>query len=249
MDKLLYVAMSGAKETLATQEANNYNLANASTTGFKAALSAFQTRSVAGPGFASRAYATAGSVGWSDIAGEQQTTGNPLDVAVQGAGFIAVQDPAGNEAYTRAGDLHVDPTGQLVTAGGRPVLSDSGPLSVPPAASITIGADGTVSVVGLGQTPNSVAAVGRIKLVNPPGGALTRGTDGLYRSSDGTPAEGDASVRIASGVLESSNVNLSSCLVNMIELSRRFELQVRAMHTADENAQSSSKLLQSGTTG
>jgi len=249
MDKSLYVAMSGAKETLATQEANNYNLANASTTGFKAALSAFQTRSVAGPGFASRAYATAGSTGWSDIAGEQQTTGNPLDVAVQGAGFIAIQDSAGNEAYTRAGDLHVDPTGQLVTAGGRPVLSDSGPIAVPPASSVTIGADGTVSVVGLGQTPNSVASVGRIKLVNPPGSTLTRGTDGLYRSSDGTPSAADATVRLASGVLESSNVNLSSCLVNMIELSRRFELQVRAMHSADENAQSSTKLLQSGTTG
>jgi flagellar basal-body rod protein FlgF len=249
MDKLLYVAMSGAKETLATQEANNYNLANASTTGFKAALSAFQTRSVTGPGFASRAYATAGSTGWSDIAGEQQTTGNPLDVAVQGAGFIAVQDSAGNEAYTRAGDLHVDPTGQLVTAGGRPVLSDSGPIAVPPAASVTIGADGTVSVVGLGQTPNSVASVGRIKLVNPPSAALARGTDGLYRSSDGSLAAADANVQLASGVLESSNVNLSSCLVNMIELSRRFELQVRAMHTADENAQSSTKLLQSGATG
>jgi flagellar basal-body rod protein FlgF len=246
MDKLLYVAMSGAKETLATQEANNYNLANASTTGFKAALSAFQTRSVAGPGFASRAYATAGSAGWSDVAGEQQATGNALDVAVQGAGFIAVQDPTGSEAYTRAGDLHVDPTGQLVTAGGRPVLADSGPIAVPPASSITIGADGTVSVVGLGQTPNSVAAVGRIKLVNPPSSALQRGTDGLYRLSSGAPAEADASVRLASGVLESSNVNLSSCLVNMIELSRRFELQVRALHTADQDAQSSTKLLQTG---
>lgn len=249
MDKSLYVAMSGAKETLATQEANNYNLANASTTGFKAALTAFQTRSVTGPGFASRAYATAGSTGWSDIAGEQQTTGNPLDVAVQGSGFIAIQDVSGNEAYTRAGDLHVDATGQLVTAGGRPVLSDSGPISVPPAASVTIGADGTVSVIGLGQTPNSVASVGRIKLVNPTGGALVRGTDGLYRQSDGTPAAADANVQLASGVLESSNVNLSSCLVNMIELSRRFELQVRAIHTADENAQSSTKLLQSGAAG
>lgn len=246
MDKLLYVAMSGAKETLAAQEANNYNLANASTTGFKAALSAFQTRSVAGPGFASRAYATAGTVGWSDVAGEQQTTGNPLDVAVQGAGFIAIQDATGTEAYTRAGDLHVDPTGQLVTAAGRAVLSDSGPIAVPPASSVTIGADGTVSVVGLGQTPNSVAAVGRIKLVNPPSGTLTRGSDGLYRTRDGSPAEGDANTRLASGVLESSNVNLSSCLVNMIELSRRYELQVRAVHTADEDAQSSTKLLQSG---
>ncbi|HUO18617.1 MAG TPA: flagellar basal-body rod protein FlgF [Steroidobacteraceae bacterium] len=249
MDKLLYVAMSGAKETLATQEANNYNLANVSTTGFKAALSAFQTRSVTGPGFASRAYATAGTVGFNDTAGEQQTTGNPLDVAVQGAGFIAVQDSAGNEAYTRAGDLHVDASGQLVTAGGRPVLADSGPIAVPPANSVSIGADGTVSVIGLGQTANSIASVGRIKLVNPPPSALTRGSDGLYRTADGSPAAADAGVQLASGVLESSNVNISACLVNMIELSRRFELQVRALHTADEDGQSSAKLLQSGATG
>src|SRR6478752_5221273 len=157
MDKLLYVAMSGAKETLASQAANNENLANASTTGFKASLAAFQTRSVSGPGFASRAYATAATVGWNSTAGEQLTTGNPLDIAVQ-------------EAYTRAGDLHVDSAGQLVTSGGRPVLADNGPVALPPSTSVSIAADGTVSVVPLGQPPNSVAAVGRIKLINPPEG-------------------------------------------------------------------------------
>src|SRR5580658_8296293 len=187
MDKLLYVAMSGAKETLASQEANNYNLANANTTGFKAALSAFQTRSVSGPGFASRAYATAGTVGWNAADGEQQATGNALDVAVQGPGYLAVQDLSGNEAYTRAGDLHVDQNGQLVTAGGSPVMGDSGPISLPPATTVS------------------------------------RGTDGLYRTTDGSPAAADASVRLASGVLESSNVNLPGCLVNMIELSRSCE--------------------------
>jgi flagellar basal-body rod protein FlgF len=245
MDKLLYVAMSGAKGTLASQEANNYNLANANTTGFKASLTAFQTRGVSGPGFPSRAYATPATVGWNDTVGEQQSTGNPLDIAVQGAGFFAVQDPAGEEAYTRAGDLHVDSGGQLVTAGGRPVLGDNGPISVPPASSVSIGSDGTVSVVPLGQTPNTVAAVGRIKLINPPSGTLQRGTDGLYRSTDGAPVEADANTQLASGVLESSNVNIPSCLVNMIELSRRFELQIKSMHTAEENGQSSTKLLQS----
>jgi len=156
MDKLLYVAMSGAKETMATQEANNYNLANANTTGFKASLSAFQSRAVTGPGFASRAYATAGTVGFNSTNGEQQSTGNSMDIAVQGAGFIAVQDAAGAEAYTRAGDLHVDQDGQLVTASGRPVMGDSGPIAVPPATSITIGTDGTVSVVPQGdhRTPS-----------------------------------------------------------------------------------------------
>jgi flagellar basal-body rod protein FlgF len=249
MDKLLYVAMSGAKETLASQAVNNDNLANASTAGFKASLAAFQTRSVSGAGFAARAYATAGSVGWNPNVGEQQTTGNPLDVAIQGAGFIAVQDASGREAYTRAGDFHVDPSGQLVTAGGCAVLGDSGPISLPPATSVSIAADGTVSVVPLGQTPNSVAAVGRIKLVNLPGESLQRSADGLYRGPDGTPVDADSAVTLASGVLESSNVNITGCLVNMIELARRFELQVKTLHTAEEDGQASAKLLHSGATG
>src|SRR5579871_5381092 len=107
MDKLLYVAMSGAKETLRAQAANTHNLANASTTGFKADLSAFQSRAVTGPGYASRVYATDSTVGWDHKAGSQEQTGNPLDISIKGSGFIAVQDASGKEAYTRAGDLHV----------------------------------------------------------------------------------------------------------------------------------------------
>jgi flagellar basal-body rod protein FlgF len=246
MDKLIYVAMTGAAETLNAQAANNYNLANASTTGFKADLSTFQTRSVSGPGYASRAYATDASVGWDPTTGVQVTTGNPLDVAVQGSGFIAVQDSSGAEAYTRAGDLHVDPNGLLMTATGHQVIGEDGPITIPPAATTTVGADGSVSIVPMGQTPLTIAKVARIKLVNPTAGSLQKGTDGLYRTSDGSSAPADANTTLASGVLESSNVNLPSCLVNMIELSRRFELQIKSLHTAEDDGASSSKLLQSG---
>jgi len=245
MDKLVYVAMSGAKQTLAAQAANNYNLANASTVGFKADLSAFQSRAITGPGYSSRVYATTSSVGLDATPGEQMQTGNPLDVAVQGSGYIAVQDAFGNEAYTRAGDLHVDPSGLLMTATGYQVLGDDGPITVPPAASVTIGTDGTISVVPTGQTPVSMARVGRIKLVNPAADSVQRGTDGLYRTTDGTPAAADANTTLASGVLESSNVNIPACLVNMIELARQFELQIKSLHTAEDDAASSSKLLQS----
>ena len=123
-------------------------------------------------------------------AGAQTTTGNPLDLAVHGPGFIAVQDASGNEAYTRAGDLHVDPTGQLLTATGLPVMGDNGPISVPPSTSITVAADGTISIVPLGQSPQTSANVGRIKLVNPPLDTIQRGADGLFRTTDGTPAHG-----------------------------------------------------------
>jgi flagellar basal-body rod protein FlgF len=245
MDKLLYVAMSGAKETLRAQAANTHNLANASTTAFKADLSAFQSRAVTGPGYASRVYATDQTVGWDHATGAVQQTGNPLDLAIHGQGFFAVQDANGKEAYTRAGDLHVDPTGQLLTATGLPVLGDNGPISVPPSTSITVGGDGTISIVPLGQPPQTAAHVGRIKLVNPPLDTVKRSADGLFRTADGTPAVADASTTVSSGSLESSNVDLATCMVNMIELARRFDLQVKALHTAEEDGAASAKLLQS----
>jgi flagellar basal-body rod protein FlgF len=245
MDKLLYIAMSGAKETLRAQAANNHNLANASTTGFKADLSAFQSRAVTGPGYASRVYATDSTIGWDNSAGAQLATGNPLDISVHGPGYIAVQDVTGNEAYTRAGDLHVDQSGQLLTAAGLPVMGDNGPISVPPSTSITVAPDGTISIIPLGQTVQSSAAVGRIKLVNPAADTIQRGVDGLFHTLDGNPAPADAATTLASGTLESSNVNLASAMVNMIELARHFDMQIKALHSADQNAQASTKLLQS----
>ena len=246
MDKLLYIAMSGAKETLRAQAANNHNLANASTTGFRADLSAFQSRAVVGSGFASRVYATNATTGWDSTLGAQISTGRDLDVAVQGEGFIAVQGSNGKEAYTRAGDLHVDPNGQLITGTGRPVLGDGGPISVPPSTSVSVAADGTISIVPLGQGPETTASVGRIKLVNPPRDSLERSEDGLFRMKDGSDAPSDAAVHVAAGVLESSNVNVADAMVHMIELARSFELQVKTMHTTEENAAASTQLLRIG---
>ena len=243
MDRFLYVAMSGAKETLQAQTANNHNLANANTSGFKADLSAFQSRAVQGPGFASRVYSTDASVGWDDTTGAMTATGQDLDIAIQGSGWFAVQGADGKEAYTRAGDLHVDANGQLMTATGRQVLGDGGPISVPPYSAISVGRDGTVSIVPAGQSPSTTAAVGRIKLVNPPTTELQRGDDGLFRSTTSRDAASDATVSVTSGVLESSNVNVADAMVKMIELSRRFELQVKAMRTAEDNAAASAKLL------
>jgi len=243
MDRFLYISMSGAKETLRAQTVNNHNLANASTTGFRADLSAFQSRAVAGSGHASRVYATNSTTGWDQTQGALTTTGRDLDIGVQGAGWIAVQGPDGREAYTRAGDLRIDPSGLLMNGAGRPVLGDGGPITVPPQSSVLIGADGTVSIVPLGQGPETTALVGRIKLVNPPVESLSRGEDGLFRLQDGGDAPADANVRVSSGVLEASNVNIADAMVNMIELARHFDLQVKAMRTAEENAAASAALL------
>lgn len=243
MDRFLYISMSGAKETLRAQTVNNHNLANASTTGFRAELSAFQSRAVAGSGHSSRVYATHSTTGWDQTQGALTATGRELDIGINGPGWIAVQAPDGREAYTRAGDLRIDPSGLLINGAGHPVLGDAGPLMVPPHASIAIGADGTLSIVPLGQGPETTALVGRIKLVNPAPEALVRGGDGLFRMQDGSDAPPDASVRLASGVLETSNVNIAEAMVNMIELARHFDLQVKAMRTAEENAATAAQLL------
>jgi flagellar basal-body rod protein FlgF len=245
MDRFLYIAMSGAKETLRAQTVNNHNLANASTTGFRADLDAFQSRAVAGTGFASRAYATDATTGWDQTQGALLATNNGLDVGIKGAGWITVQGPDGREAYTRAGDLRIDPSGMLMNGAGHPVMGDSGPISVPPNSSVGVGSDGTISIVPLGQGPETTAIVGRIKLVNPPPETLARGEDGLFRTTDGSDAASDSNVQLASGVLESSNVNVADAMVNMIELSRQFDLQVKAMRTAEDNASSSAQLLRS----
>jgi flagellar basal-body rod protein FlgF len=122
-------------------------------------------------------------------------------------------------------------------------MGDGGPISVPPAASVLIGSDGGISVVPLGQGPDTRAIVGRIKLVRPEAGQLERSADGLFRQRDGTDAAADAGVSLASGALESSNVNVADAMVNMIELARRFDLQVKTMRAAEEGGAASSKLL------
>lgn len=245
MDRFLYVAMSGAKETMRAQTVNNHNLANVNTSGFRADLDAFRTQEVAGSGYHSRAYATDSTVGWDATQGALIATGNNLDVGVKGMGWIAVQGPDGREAYTRAGDLRVDASGLLMNGSGRQVLGDGGPISVPPHTSILIAEDGTVSIVPLGQGPETTANVGRIKLVNPPPETLARGEDGLFRTVDGNDSPSNANVLLASGVLEASNVNVTDSLVTMIELSRQFDLQVKTMRTAEENAAAAAALLRS----
>ncbi|MGE0623993.1 MAG: flagellar basal-body rod protein FlgF [Pseudomonadales bacterium] len=244
MDELIYVAMNGAKQIDRAQAIVSHNLANANTTGFRAELHGFQGVDVEGPGYETRVNTLVTPGGWSHAQGALVTTGNELDVAVSGSGWIAVQAPDGSEAYTRAGDLRVTALGVLTTGAGHPVLGDSGgPVAVPPHNKLSIGGDGTVSVIGKGQGAETIAAVTRLKLVDPPAEDLVRGEDGLMRMWDGSVAEADARVRLTSGVLESSNVNVVDALVSMIEISRQFEMQVRMMDTANENATAAASLM------
>ncbi len=236
--------MTGATQTMRAQTEVTHNLANASTSGFKARIAAFQSVPVLGDGMPTRINAVSQGLGSDMSGGEVMSTGRELDVAITGAGWFAVQAPDGGEAYTRAGDLRIDETGLLTTANGLPVLGDGGAITVPPYSKLDIGSDGSVVVVPQGQSAATVAAVGRLKLVNPDPGELEADGNNLMRLRNGAVADADPGVRVAGGMLEASNVNPSEMLVRMISLSRQFDMQMQGIRNADTNAQSATRLLQ-----
>jgi flagellar basal-body rod protein FlgF len=244
VDRLIYVAMSGGKQIMQAQALVANNLANVSTQGFRADLARFQPAAVDGPGFQSRVNVTAQGLGFDHQSGTMIHTARELDVAVDGTGWIAVQASDGQEAYTRDGALRLSPLGLLETAHGELVLGDNGPVSVPPHTQLSVGQDGTISIVPQGQGPETIAQIGRIKLVNLDRASLVKRPDGLIHSADGIPAEADANVRLLSGFVEASNVNAAQTLVSMIELARQFEIEVRMMQIADENESQATSLAQ-----
>lgn len=243
MDRLIYIAMTGAKHTLWQQASVAHNLANVTTTGYRAETNAFRALPVVGEGAKTRAFVVDSTTGADFSPGVIQHTGRDLDMAVQGKGWIAVQAADGSEAYTRDGSFQINANGVLQTRTGQNVLGDTGPISIPPDNDITVARDGTISAIPTGQTLTSVAVVGRIKLVNPPEADLVKGQDGLFRLKSGQPAPADVGVMLASGSLESSNVNMVEAMVNMIALGRSFEMQTRLVTSAQNNDAKAGQIL------
>lgn len=238
MDRLIYTALSGARVALQRQDVLAHNLANVSTTGFRAEMQGFRAVPVRGDGASTRAFAVETTLGMDMRAGPVQTTGRALDVAAQGNAWFSVQSLDGTEAYTRAGHFELDAEGQLVTPGGLPVLGDGGPINLPLNAQIDIGADGSITATVAGGAPQQA---GRLKMVVPEG-PLQRGDDGLFRAEDGElPAEPAA--RVMQGALEGSNVSAVETMVAMISAARQFEQQMKAIRSAEEREQGASKLL------
>ena len=246
MDRLLYTAITGAKPTLGQQASVANNLANASTYGFRADLAMLRAVPIQGEGLATRAFVVDSTPGSDFTPGPIQQTGRPLDVAIQGEGWIAVQMDDGSEGYTRDGNLQVSENGLLQARGGRLVMGDGGPIALPPDVRVQIADDGTISTVPTGNQPNQVAQVGRIKLVNPPAALLERGGDGFFRLKSGQQADAAAEVRLAAGALEGSNVNVVEQMVTMIALARQFDVQTKMMQNAESNDQRAAQLLSHG---
>ncbi len=244
MDKLVYLAMSGAKQTMLAQTKSANNLANVNTTGFRADLQHARAMPVFGDGYPSRVFALQERPGYRFEGGSMINTGNDFDVAIKGKGWIAVVGADGQEAYTRRGDLKINANGLLENGAGKLILGNGGPIAFPPFDKVDIGNDGTISIRPKGAAANERVVLDRIKLVNPDNGDLEKNRDGLFVRKDGNIEPPDAEINISTGTLEGSNVNAIEELVEMISLSRQFELQVKMMQTAEQNDQSLERLLQ-----
>ena len=239
MDHAIYTAMGAASQTLNQQAVTASNLANASTPGFRAQLNALRAVPVEGLSLPTRTLVTASTPGADMTPGKMDYTSRPLDVALQQDGWLAVQTADGSEGYT---------TGQL-TIQGHPVIGEAGPIAVPEGAEITIAADGTISALNPGDPANTVAPVGRLKLVKATGSEVQRGDDGIFRLSAETQAtrgpvlQADPTLRVMSGVLEGSNVNAVAAMSDMIASARRFEMQMKVISSVDDNAGRANQLL------
>ncbi|MCH8619021.1 flagellar basal-body rod protein FlgF [Undibacterium sp. TS12] len=243
MDRLVYTAMTGAKHILEQQATTSHNLANVTTTGFRAQLDSFRAVPVKSDGLPTRAFVVDATVGTDFSTGAMQITGRELDVAVQGKGWLVVEKPDGSEAFTRHGSLKVSENGILQTQNGLNLVGDGGPITVPPDMAVAIAKDGTVSAIPSGPKPNAVQVIGRLKLVNPPEENLVRGDDNLFKTKDGTTVDADAAVGVSGGMLENSNVNVVESMVNMINLARSFDLQMKLLQNAENNANKAGQIL------
>ena len=196
-----------------------------------------------GPGHPTRVYSLTESLGNNFAAGSMQSTGNALDVAINGQGWFAVQAADGTEAYSRRGDLSINADSLLENGRGELILGTSGPISIPPAQRINIGEDGLITTSPFGHD-NAKVVVGRLKMVDLDSKSLIQKEDGLFHTITGSPADASASVTLKSGMLETSNVNAVSELINLINLARQHELNIKSMTIAQDNDEASARLTQ-----
>ncbi|MFR3707237.1 MAG: flagellar basal body rod protein FlgF [Enterobacter hormaechei] len=246
MDHAIYTAMGAASQTLNQQAVTASNLANASTPGFRAQLNALRAVPVEGLSLPTRTLVTASTPGADMTPGQMDYTARPLDVALQQDGWLAVQTADCGEGYTRNGNIQVSATGQL-TIQGHPVMGEAGPLTCRVRADYC--GRRTISALHPGDPANTVAPVGRLKLVKAEGNEVPRGDDGMFRltqaaqATRGATLQADPTIRVMSGVLEGSNVKPVEAMTDMIASARRFEMQMKIISSVDENAGKANQLL------
>ena len=242
MNKLLSGALDSVMNTMQAQRVHANNLANVSTSGFRSdymnVVADMQTQQ--------EGQTLENSVElWSDASGGAlMQTGRTLDLAIEGEGWFAVQDAAGEEAYTRLGSMEIDQDGVLRTSSGLPVVGDGGPMVLPPYEQMVIGNDGRISIKMNGAANTQLAEVGFLKMVNPPAETMVKGEDGLFRLDTAEMAPQDAAVSVVSGYLEGSNVSAVKEMVSFLNLSRNFEMHMKTITSSEKVAESNLKMIQ-----
>jgi flagellar basal-body rod protein FlgF len=239
VEKLIYTAVSGAELNNTALRVTANNLANVSTTGFKADMEQAQSMMVVGNGFRTRYMAQLTPVTTDLSSGPIMDTGRNLDIALSDGGYLEVMDDNGNPAYTRAGNLVVDADG-FVTVNGRRLQGDGGDIQLPEFGEVEIGSDGIINLTPIGG--GVIAEDARIKLASTDGN-LVKGPDGLLRSPDLQPLQADDTIKVRTGALEGSNVNAVAEMIKTMNISRQFEMNVKMMKSADELATSGNKLI------
>jgi flagellar basal-body rod protein FlgF len=245
MDRLIYTAMTAMNAAMDRQRVVANNLANASTPGFRQEIFAVTPAVLRDGSLEARAPAR-GNVRGADMrVGRVVTTGNALDVALEGNALIALQSPdRQGEVYSRRGDLRVGATGVLENGDGLAVLGESGaPITVPPGFRISLAADGTVLASDPAVSAAAPEAIDRIRLVNPEGSPLAKGIDSFLKVPNGGVLPPDLTARLTPGALEMSNVETADTLVQMIEAQRAFEQRAKIIATAGELDESGSTLM------
>ncbi|QXE86225.1 flagellar basal-body rod protein FlgF [Geomonas nitrogeniifigens] len=226
MNAGMYAALTGNLSAQRRLDVISNNLANASTTGFKADQIQFESvlanvkNSTQGPVFSNDRYSTDYS------AGSLQRTDNSFDVALEGDGFFVVNTPQGT-AYTRQGNFHLGSNGRLVTADGYEVQGGGGPITVPGNGKVEIGSNGQVSVNG-----NAVGTISTADFAKPY--ALNKLGNGLFQPADPNAATTVSTAGIKQGYLETSNVKAVVEMSRLIEASRYFEICAKAVKTYDD---------------
>jgi len=260
MIRALWTASTGMQSQQLNMDVIANNLANVNSVGFKKSRADFQdilyqTNRAAGTGVNGGQVPTGVQVGLGSrvaavqkvfTSGDFQQTENELDLAIEGAGFFQISMPDGTTAYSRAGAMKKDSTGQIVTSDGYPLFPE---VVVPEnATSITVGSGGVVEVLLDGEsTPTEVGTIELVRFANPAG--LKSLGRNLYAETPttGTPVTGTPGETgfgtLSQGFLEGSNVNIMEEMVNMIAGQRAYEVNSKAIRTADEMLTMTSQLV------
>lgn len=243
MDRLIYSSLAAMRGAMARQATTASNLANVNTAGFRGEMSNAHAMWLTARGQTPRA-TSSGEVDAADMKpGAVTVTGRDLDVAIGGDAMLAVQADNGDEAYTRRGDLTLSDSGLLTTGDGHPVLGEGGPITLPPADSVSIAKDGMIWIVPQGGDPKNPQSVDRLKLTSAAGSKIAKGLDGLFRVTGGGSLPADPDAKVTSKSLEGSNVDATASLVDMVEASRAWETQIKMLTTAQELDKSSTDLM------